>query len=205
MDNDIYYQVKGVRPLYMGDEEKGIAKIKLFEFKHKDDFMFNFRAARKDPMFIVRDGEYVQLSVKGQLMMSDTGMERISNKAFINNSKGHVLVAGLGIGLIIHNILSKEDVASITIIEKYQDVIDLIAPKFNDPRLKYICADIFEWKPEKGSKYDTIYFDIWPEICTDNLNQITTLHNKFKSFKAKDGWMNSWMKEYLQNQKRKGY
>lgn len=205
IDNDGYYQVKGVRPLYISEESKGIAKIKLFDFKHKDDFMFNFRAARQHPMFIVRDGEYVQLSIKGQLMMSDTGMERISNKLFIRNATGHVLIAGLGIGLIIYNILENTNITSITIIEKYQDVIDLVSPKFNDPRIKYVCADIFEWKPVKGTKYNTIYFDIWPEICTDNLKQITLLHNRFKSFKNKDGWMNSWMKEYLQKQKRNSY
>lgn len=205
INNNEYYLVKGVRGLFQSEEQKGVAKINLFEFKRTDDFMFNFRAAREHPVFVIRDGEYVQLFVKGQLMMSDTGMERISNKAFIKKATGHVLIAGLGIGLIIYNILDKQSVQSITIVEKYQDIIDLISPKFTDPRIKYICADIFEWKPDKGSKYDTIYFDIWPEICVDNLKQITILHNRFKSSKNKNGWMNSWMKEYLQKQKRNRY
>lgn len=202
-ENDRYYQVKGLSSIFNSPEQKGIAKISLFEFNPKDNPLFTLRNLREPPMFAIREGKYVRLSINGQLMMSDTGMERISNKPFIRNAAGHVLIAGLGIGLIIHNILDKPNVRSITVIEKYQDVIDLVSAKFTDSRITYVCVDIFNWKPEKGIKYDTIYFDIWPGICSDNLNEITTLHNRFKSFKSKGGWMNSWMKEFLQKEKRK--
>lgn len=204
-DNDNYYRVKGVSHLFNQKEERGVAKLSKFYFKQADNPIFNFRNAREHPMFIVRDGEYVRLSVKGEIMMSDTGMERISNKTFINKANGRVLIAGLGIGLIIHNILTKENISEIIVIEKYKDVIDLVSPKFNDHRLKIIEADIFEWKPTKGDKFDTIYFDIWPQICVDNLSQIKTLHNRFKFYKTSDGYMDSWMKHYLQAQKRKNY
>lgn len=202
--NDQYYNVKGVRPFFEKEQHLGVASIIPFTFKSEDNLLYNLRTMFSGgAMFRVRDGDYVQLSVMGQLMMSDTGMERISNKAFIKNATGDVLIAGLGIGMIIYNIIDNPKITSITVIEKYQDVISLVSPKFTDPRIKYICADIFDWKPEKGHKYDTIYFDIWPEICIDNLKQIKLLHNRFKSFKQKNGWMNSWMKEYLQKQKRR--
>lgn len=205
IDNDAYYGVKGVRHIFQNEKQVGLAKVTPFDFLHKDDPLFNLRQLREDPMFVVRDGEYVKLHVNGELMMSDTGMERISNKPFIKNANGDVLIAGLGIGLIVYNILENKNITSITIIEKYQNVIDLVSPNFNDPRITYINADIFEWKPAKGVKYDTIYFDIWPQICTDNLKDISLLHNRFKSFKKSGGWMNSWLKDYLQKQKRKGY
>ena len=200
VSNDQYYKVNGVASLFK-EESKGIAKLSRFEFK--PDPLFNLHAARDHPMFRIREGEYIKLHVNGRLMMSDTGMERISNKPFINNATGKVLIAGLGIGLIIHNTLPNNSITEITVIEKYQDVIDLVAPKFNDPRLNIICADIHTWEPPKGTKYDTIYFDIWPDICVENLSEIRSLHARFKSRKAPNGWMNSWMKEFLQKQKRK--
>ena len=78
------------------------------------------------------------------------------------------------------------------LVEKYQDVIALVAPHHEHAKLTCICADIFNWKPPKNTKYDTIYFDIWNNVCTDNLPEIATLHQRFKYYKAKNGWMGSW-------------
>ncbi len=185
-------------------KEKGIARISAFEIKVADNPIAAMRA-RMDGVGYY-DGKYIRLSVDKVLMMSDTDMEKDSNRDFCNAANGDVLIAGLGIGLIVYNILSKPEVTHITIIEKYQDVIDLIAPYFKNTRVTFICADIMEWRPEKGKKYDTIYFDIWPTICTDNLDQIKFLHNAFKGKLNRangDCWMNSWMKERLQSIKRK--
>lgn len=202
--SELIFGVKGVYDI-LPSQSQGVAKLTKFEFNEKDDPLFNLRACRDHYMFQMKTGKYVRLSVEGRLMMSDTPMERISNKKFIDYADGRVLIAGLGIGLIIHNILQKQSITEIVIIEKYQDVIDLVSPHFTDTRIKIICADIFEWKPPKGEKFDTIYFDIWPEITIDNLNEIKTLHNRFKFYKTKGAYMDSWMKWYLQKLKRKGY
>jgi spermidine synthase len=200
---ELIYGIKGIVPYFPKAEKKGVAQISHIEFDQSKDMMFNLRAVRDGgAMFRMYDGKYVRLHINGQLMMSDTGMERISNKEFIEKAQGRVLIAGLGLGLIISNIIDNPYVQEVVVIEKYQDVIDLVSPKFTHPKLKVICADIDEWRPEKGEKFDTIYFDIWADISTENLDHIKKLHNRFKSFKQKDGWMNSWMKEYLQKRKR---
>lgn len=206
--NNGLYGLDSVTHLFEDKEEKGVARIERYEFKSEENFLYNLRMMRDGGyMFGVDDGHYTKLVVKGSLMMSDTRMERISNRPFVTKANGKVLIAGLGIGLIVHNILKKDDVTEVVVIEKYQDVIDLVAPKFSDDsRVKIICADIFEWKPEKGEKFDTVYFDIWPEISEENLADVKVLHNKFKGFvnrKNEKWWMNSWMKEFLQNRKRK--
>ena len=36
-------------------------------------------------------------------------------------------------------------------------------------------ADIFEWKPARGVKFDTLYWDIWPTICVSNLKDMAKL------------------------------
>lgn len=201
------YGVQGVQQLFPESREtKGVATISKFEFKHSENPLYNFRAVMNSgEMFRVHDGKYVRLHINGQLMMSDTGMERASNRAFIKNANGHVLIAGLGVGLIVYNILSKPSVTKITIVEKYQDVIDLVAPHFTDPRIEIVCADIMEHQFDKAVKFDTIYFDIWPTIDEDNLLQIRTLHNRYKGRLNRQNpncWMDSWMKTKCQSLKR---
>lgn len=196
--------INGVEHLYKEKESIGIATISKFKFEHKKDPLFNLRAIRDGGDFMVNDGKYVRLHVDGVLMMSDTDMEKRSNREFVQKANGKVLIAGLGIGLILPPILEKENVSSVIVIEKYADVITLVGDKFKNKKLSIINADIFEYKPEE--KFDTIYFDIWSNICEDNLQEIRLLHNRFKNKLNRsnpDCWMNSWMKEFLQRQKKK--
>lgn len=128
-------------------------------------------------------------------MMSNTSMEKFSNQKAVNRSHGHVLIGGLGIGLIIIPICEKDDVLSVTVIEKNPDVIALVAPHIKHQKLTIIQADIMEWRPAKGRKFNSIYFDIWPDINLDNLDDIKKLHACFKfRLDRKDPhcWMSSW-------------
>jgi len=152
-------------------------------------------------------GKYVRLFVGETLMMSNTPEEIRSNMSFIALATGDVLVAGLGLGVILHKPLEREDVKSILVIEKSQDVIDAVLPHIRHPKLEVVCADIFDWKPPKGKKWDTIYFDIWPDICYDNLKEVTKLKRKFARRLRRDNpraWMAAWQEDYLRYIERKG-
>jgi len=198
--------MEGVLDLFPETESKGIATISHIVFSEKEDPLFNMRAVRDGGwLFHMTDGKYVRLHLYGELVMSDTQMERRSNSDFVYVSHGRVLIAGLGIGLVLKNILPKKEVTEIVVIEKYQDVIDLVAPKFTDPRIRIICADIFDWRPQKGEKFNVIYFDVWSDLCKDNLDEIKKLHNSFKSYVDRTDLncsMNSWMKTFLRNRRR---
>lgn len=173
----------------------GLARVEHFEVTRQ-----GFRADAPPP------GNYAKLIVGGRLYMSDTPFEKRTNWGIVHHANGHVLIAGLGLGMILTAILDKPAVQSVTVIEKYQDVIDLVAPHHLHPKLTVICADIFEWKPEKGTKYDTIYFDIWPDICTDSLKEMETLHRRFARILNRENhkaWMDSWQKDYLRYQRRR--
>lgn len=186
---------------------KGLATLSTFEYKRKDNMLYHMRTIMNGVQ-PPEDGKYVRLVVDGTLMMSDTIMEKQSNEDFVRNANGDVLIAGLGIGMILYNILDKKEINSITIIEKYQDVIDIVSPYFKHPKITFTCADIMEWRPEKGQKFDTIYFDIWPDINPDNLKQISYLHNQFKGKLNRsnpNSWMDSWMKRKLQRLNRSKY
>ena len=124
---------------------------------------------------ILRDSE------KREIVMSDSWMEQITNIDFIRKANGHVLIAGLGIGMIGLAIQDKTDVESITVVELQQGIYDLVMPTltkhFND-KVKVVIGDIHDFNPE--IKYDTIYCDIWNDICGDNWNEMKDLTKKFK-------------------------
>lgn len=190
--------------------QKGIATLSTYEVSEQDAMWANLRLVRDSGwLFRIQKGKYIKLIVGKELMMSDTPMERSSNIDFVRAANGHVFVAGLGIGLIINALrplVTNGKVSKITILEKYQDVIDLVSPIYNGMPIEYICADVLEFQPDKSVKYDTIYFDIWPDISEDNLPEITKLHNRFKFLKNKNNpnsWMGSWMQKYLQDKRKR--
>lgn len=184
--------------------KKGNAKIKHVRVGKEDAGWSGLRAIVTGNVGeVIREGGYVQLFVNGCLAMSDTQMEKRSNYGVVWNAKGNVLIAGLGVGMILLPILEMHEVKSVTVIEKSQDVIDLVEPHIRKAagrsarKLTVLCADIFEWQPPKGETWDCIYFDIWSEICTDNLDDMAKLHRRFARRKNPGGWMNSWMKSDL--------
>ncbi len=175
----------------------GIATVEHFTVSEAESLFSSLRRGDYVP-----SGKYAKLKVNGTLMMSDTSMEHRTNWDVVHEAKGNVLIAGLGLGMILHPILAKPEVLSVTVIEKYEDVISLVGPTIKSDKLTIVHGDIYEWKPAKGAKYDTIYFDIWAEQSTDCLEDMRKLHLRFRPYKVKEGWMNSWRRGELKNQKR---
>lgn len=172
----------------------GAAKIEHREVPQFDAMMSKLRGEPLNP------GKFCYLSVGGTLYMSDTENERRTNRDFVRHAHGHVLVAGLGIGMILHPILARPSVQSVTVIERSQDVIDLVSPTIKSSLLEIQCADIYTWSPSKGRKFNVIYFDIWPSQSTDDLMDMAKLHQRGKVWldRTDDArWMNSWNRDSL--------
>lgn len=117
-------------------------------------------------------GEYVRLVYKNETLMSNTPMEIRTNETFCRLAHGDVLIGGLGIGMIVLPIMEKENVRTITILEKNQEVIDIISTQLNfNGKVKIVQADVFTWEPADGTCYDCIYLDIWPYINNEIYHQ----------------------------------
>ena len=132
----------------------------------------------------IMPGNYVRLLHGWDCVMSNTNMEKRTNIDFVCNAYGDVIIGGLGIGMIILAIQDKPEVKSITVIEKNQEVIDMIASQLDlNDKVKIICADVFEWKPEKGMKYDVSYMDIWNSINREIYDkEMKPLKRKYAKF-----------------------
>lgn len=127
----------------------------------------------------VPGGTYKRLMRGAETIMSNTPDEIKDCRSFIFNAKGSILINGLGLGVVLKAILAKPEVTEVTVIENSEDVIKLVAPYYNDPRLTIIHADAFTWNPPKGKKYDCVWHDIWDNLCGDNVEEMKKLHRKY--------------------------
>lgn len=146
-------------------------------------------------------GAYALLMVRDRdgrtsCMMSDLSYEHSTCEELVQRAQGQVLIAGLGLGMILHPILAKSDVTSVTVIEKYADVIDLIHPTLPvTSKLKIHQADVFDWTPPADARFDVIWFDIWPDIGVARLSEMAELHRRFEPYLNRsnpDCWMELW-------------
>tara|TARA_Y100000992_G_C21049372_1_gene388789 strand:- start:325 stop:651 length:327 start_codon:yes stop_codon:yes gene_type:complete len=103
---------------------------------------------------------------------------------------GDILIGGLGIGMINIPLLASDDVTSVTIIEKEQDVIDLVwADCAKDDRFTVVCADINTWEIPEGSSWDAAWFDTWLTHEEPLATYQSRLTNKYSSFVTElNGW-----------------
>ncbi len=187
------------------DGKSGPWKVERFEISGANVKVHNMRALINSGHHndFIRPGSYTRLTRYGSVIMSDTMSEIWDHLKFIHGARGRVLIVGLGLGMVTAAVCVKEEVEHVTVIEKSPDVIALVAPtlieRYGD-KLEIIETDIFEWKPPKGVCWDTAWYDIWDNVCLDNLPQMTRLHRKFG---RRVGHQASWRKGWLQAEKRR--
>lgn len=168
------------------DGRCGPWSIESFEINEQDATSFNLRMAIKGmpPHHFATPGKYKKLMHKDRgVVMSNTPMEVRTNMAFIKLAKGHVLINGLGLGMVLHALMDKPQVTKVTVIEIDLDVIALTAPHFREHitsgRLHIINADCFKHVPPKGEMYDVVWHDIWDTINDENLFEMKRLRLKY--------------------------
>lgn len=151
-------------------------------------------------------GRYARLRINGECMMSETPMEQRTNRNFICDAYGDVLIGGLGIGMIILAIQDEPEIKSITVIESNKNVIDAILPQLpiND-KVQVINSDVFTYKPKQ--KFDCIYMDIWAYVNRDVYKEMVKLKRRYghylKSAEESPKRFNKcWAEWYAKNERR---
>lgn len=145
-------------------------------------------------------------SLGNSVIMSDTPAEMRDHSYFIYQAKGKVLVNGLGLGVVLHNLLLKDEVEHITVVEIEPDVIALVGPHYKtmgNGRLNIIQADALTYDPRKGVKFDAIWHDIWPAICEDNIPTMSTLHRRYGRRLTPAGFQDSWCRGAIKDMQRR--
>lgn len=149
---------------------------------------------RGGSIFHCPEGAYKRLTCGSDCVMSNTPMELRTNRKFVRESNGHVHINGLGLGMVLLAVLNKPEVERVTVVEKSQDVIDLVAPSFSkfSNILDIIHADALTYKPPTKDRFGAVWHDIWPGICSDNLGDMRLLHRRYA---RKTDWQGSWSKD----------
>lgn len=132
---------------------------------------------------------------KRGIVMSDTDAEIADFLSFVLDARGHVAVAGLGLGVVTQALLARPEVKHVTVVEIDRDVIKLVKPYLECDRLTVVRADIFKWVPSR--KFDWVWFDIWDDICGDHVVQIDHLKDRYKAFARKRF---AWCEREMRNQ-----
>lgn len=181
------------------DGKSGNWTLDTYEITQGKAETLALRAQHTDnPDEYIPPGFYRRLSHCGEVVMSNTPMEIRTCADFVEQATGRVLINGLGLGMVLHAILQKIDVTHVTVIEKEQDVINLVARTFNhDSRVEIIHADAMEYCPPAGVVYDVVWNDIWPEFAISNLDGMKRLETKYLNI---CNWQDSWGKQQCEQQ-----
>lgn len=120
-------------------------------------------------------GEYTFLMhKKWAFVMQDTYHEYLEHEPLWSGATGNVLIGGLGLGLVNHVLINIPNITSVTIVEKHQEVIDLVwdhCPK--DARFTLVHADIHTWNPPQGMTWDYAWFDTFTDeiVIGEGINE----------------------------------
>lgn len=175
----------------------GEAEITIFEVSQQDSDLTRLRAAinRRWTEYIPA-GRYAKLRSNGSLWMTDTKMEQDTCREFVRAARGDVFIAGLGIGMVLLAVQDKPEVTSVTVVEYDADVIALVVPQLPlNAKVRVVHADAFKWKPPRGQKFDTLWFDIWANICGDNARDFPVLRKHYARARKPGAWVGLWVEE----------
>jgi len=117
-----------------------------------------------------RDGVRVLYNESGVPWETNLPKDITSQQFAIDGCIGRVLTAGLGLGIASVAFLQKKDVTHLTVVEKAQEVIDLVWSNLNipDDKVVIVCADIFDFLRDTSLEFDSAYMDICLRPTAEN-------------------------------------
>lgn len=172
----------------IAEGERGRWTVSKFEVSENDSKFTAIRATFNGRGY-APPGTYTQITRGGRIIMSDTPDEMRDHIHAVHRARGHVLINGLGIGMVLANVLKKDSVERVTVVEIDADVIALVGPSYTDPRVEIVHQSAFEHQPPKGVRYGAVWHDIWDDICADNLKGMTALKRKYG---RRTDWQGCW-------------
>lgn len=118
--------------------------------------------------FFEEDYPYPAVLEGGREWMTLMPNETNTTKPALDAARGKVLTYGLGLGYFAYMASIKDEVTSVTVVERSEDAIALfkehILPQFPNPqKVTVVHSDAFEFaeKQMENGAYDTVFTDLW--------------------------------------------
>lgn len=131
--------------LNLTESKSGDWEVRKFTIDKNAAFAFNLGCLMNHSNRLIKEGEYWKLLCNGEVVMSNTPAEVNDHLPFIRKATGKVLIAGLGLGMVLTELLKKTTITKIVVVEKSKDVIKLVSPHYKDERLQIVNEDIFNF------------------------------------------------------------
>jgi hypothetical protein len=147
------------------------------------------------------DGNVTYDRWKWKTWMADSPVEIATQLDAVRRLHGHVLIGGLGLGVLVKAALARRDVESVTVLEIDADIIAMVAPHYRDRRLRVLHADAMEYRPRGKRWYDVVYMDIWRDVGMTNLIDMLRLRRRWID---RCGWYGAWSEDRAIDQLRSG-
>lgn len=153
--------------------------------------------------YFSREFNYLALLKNNEIWMSVNPNEINTMKPYINESYGNVLVFGLGMGYIAYMMSLKDEVSTITIVEKDINIINIfkkyLFPQFSQKqKIKIVHDDAFRYF-ENNYKFDYIFADLW-----HNPEDGIPMYIRFeKMANDRNVKINYWLNDSLKSMKRR--
>jgi len=152
---------------------------------------YNMEGVRGYDYFTVKKPiPITSLIVDRQTWMVDDPLHWYGMQDLANAAMGRVLVAGLGLGLVIHALEANEAVTAIDVVEIDEDVIGLITPLIKMKKTRIINIDFWRYLYKTEENYDTFILDIWvydeadrTQVGYSMLSALGSVSTKFPSAK----------------------
>lgn len=195
-ENNLYYKNINFRNI-----KSNKWSFKYESYKPYEAFVFNDLRRINDKLYpcigyFKEEYRYPTVLENNREWMLITPNEIETMEKPINEATGNVLTYGLGLGYYAYMISMKEDVKTVTIVEKDKEIIKLfnkyILPQFKyKDKIKIINMDAFEYF-KKDIYYDFVFVDIWHDP-SDGID----LYLKFKSLEKKNIKYSYWIEDTI--------
>jgi CheY-like chemotaxis protein len=168
-----YYQTVRIPERTVGQWQLTHQSYAPYELFLRDDLILT-EDLRQIPAlgYFAEDFSYPSVLQDGREWMSIKPSEIESSQAAIDAAFGHVVTFGLGLGYFAFMAARKQEVASVTVVERDPSVIRLfreqLLPQFpHRDKITVIQADAFDYLEQDmiSDATDFVFMDIWHDIA----------------------------------------
>lgn len=190
LDRKKYIENPYYKHIQIPECEIGRWAFKQGKYKPYEAFVYNDLKTMEDGRVIPQVGffqeefSYPAVLENNREWMLITPNEIETMASPVSQASGKVLTYGLGLGYYAYMVSEKEEVSSVTVVEKDENVIKLfkqyILPQFPQAhKIRIIHEDAFEYaeKHMADERYDVVFTDIWHDPADG-----TELYLKMKEY-----------------------
>ena len=102
------------------------------------------------------------------VVMSLTPNEVLTCRGGVRRARGRVLMGGLGLAWMARQVLAREQVESLVVVDNDEATIEFFRKQLlaeHPDRVRLVHGDFYEYEQEHGDEFDRFLIDIWDDLA----------------------------------------